>query len=97
MAFPTGSSRIILSSESFQHTHSASGGVRDFSGLDQAVDLASRPSDDPNYEWVDPRVLDILTCFKGSTALDDFLFEASILRPDAPLDAVVDDSCNHTV
>ena len=71
--------------------------MRDVSGLEQAVDLASRPFDDPNYEWVDPYVLHIPTCFRGPIALNGFLSEVSILKHDAPSDAVVDDSCNHIV
>jgi len=50
----------------------------------------------PDYEWVDPRVLDIPTCFRGPSALDGFLSKVYILKPDSPSDAVVVGSFNHT-
>jgi len=49
---------------------------------DQTVDLGSRPSHCPNYEWVDPRVLDVPSCFRDSFILDGFLSIVSILKPD---------------
>jgi len=91
-----GSFRILLSSSPSECTHSTFGGVRDVSGLDQAVDLASRPFDGSNYEWVDPRVLDIPTYFRGPYALDNILSKVSILKLDSPSDVVAANSCNHT-
>jgi len=70
--------------------------VRDVSCSDPVVNLASWSFDDPNYEWVDPHVLDIPTCFRGPTALDVFLSKVSILKPNAPSNAVVGDSYNNT-
>jgi len=67
MASLTRSSKVLLSSASSEHTHTTFGGVRDVSG--SVVDLTS---DCPDYEWVDPRVLDVSTCFRGPTALDVF-------------------------
>jgi len=75
MSFLVESSRIILNIDSFKHTHSTSAGVRN--ELDHSVDLAS---DSPNYEWVDRRVLDVPTCFRGPTTLDGFLSKVSILN-----------------
>jgi len=90
------SSNILLCSLPYERTHSAYDGVREVSCSDQAVDLASRPSDCPNYEWVDPRILHIPTCFRGSSALDGFLYKMSILKLDFPSDVVAADSLNHT-
>jgi len=60
---------LILNIESSEPTHITSSGVRDVSGSDHAVNLAS---DCPNYKWVDPRVLDVPICFRAPTALDCF-------------------------
>ena len=62
----------------------------------QAVDLASRSPCYPNYEWVDRRVLDIPTYFKGLPSLDGFLYKVSMLKANSPLEVVAADSCNHT-
>ena len=81
----------IVNLRSSEPTHSASGSVRNNS--DQPIDVAS---DIPNYEWVDPHVLDVATYFKGPTTLDGFLSKMSILKPDAALDVVAADSCSHS-
>jgi len=44
---------------------------------------------DSSYKWVDPHVLNVPTCFRGLTALDDFLSKVSILKPDSPSDAMM--------
>ena len=49
-----------------------------------------------DYEWVDPCVLDVPTCFRTPTTLDDFLANASILKLDASSDMVVADNCSHS-
>jgi len=82
----------ILNIESYELTHTASGGVRDVSGLDHSVDL--RP-DCLSYEWVYPRILDVPTCFRGPNALDKFLSKVSILKPNSPLDALAVDIRGH--
>jgi len=60
---------IIVNIEYSDPTHSASGKVRNDS--DQSVGVGS---DIPDYEWVDPHILDVATCFRGPTALDGFFF-----------------------
>jgi len=76
------SSNIILSSSaSSEHTHFVSNYTRGVVCLEQAIDLASRLSDCPTYEWVDSCILDILTCFRGLYALDGFLSKVIILKP----------------
>jgi len=62
----------------------------------QAINLASRLPHYPSYEWVEPRVLDIPTCFMGSFTLDGFLSKVSTLKSNSTSDVVVADSCNHT-
>ena len=62
---------IIFNIESSEPTSTASGGAGDVSGLDHAVDPTSNCS---SYEWVDPRILDVATCFRGPNALYGFLF-----------------------
>jgi len=71
MSSPAESSDIVLNIESSEPTHTASGGVRDVSGLDHAVGLVS---DCSNYEWVYPCVLNVLTFFRGPTTLDGFFY-----------------------
>jgi len=66
MSSSTESSIIILNLESSENTHSTSSGMRNDS--DQSVDLAS---DSPDYEWVDPCILNVPTCFRGPTTLDE--------------------------
>jgi len=61
------SSRSIVNLESSEPTHSASGGMKN--NLDHLIDVVS---DIPDYEWVDPRILDVATCFRGPTALNGF-------------------------
>jgi len=54
------SSNTIVNIKSFDPTNFASGDVRNNSY--QSVGVGS---DIPNYIWVDPRVLDILSRFRG--------------------------------
>lgn len=91
-----GFSSLTSCSSSFELIHSKPNEVRDVWCSNQAVDLASRPSCYLNYEWVDPCVLDIPTCFRSSSVLDGFLSKVSILKPDSPSDVVATNSCNHT-
>ena len=58
--------------------------------------VASRPLCYPHYDWVDPHIFDIPTCFRGLFALDGFLSKVPTVKPDSPSDAVVANSCNHT-
>jgi len=53
-------SNSVVHIESSDVTNIASGSARDVSNSDDSK------SDDPSYEWVDPRVLDIPTCFRDS-------------------------------
>jgi len=84
-----------LLSSSFERTHFEPSEVRDVGCSNQAVDLVSRLSFYPNCEWVDSRVLDIPTCFRGLFALDGSLSKVSMLKPDSPLDMVAADRCNY--
>jgi len=54
------STNSVAHIESSDVTCTASGSARDVSGLDDSK------SDGPSYEWVDPCVLDIPTCFRDS-------------------------------
>jgi len=60
---------------------------------DQSVGVNS---DVPDYDWVDPHILDVATYFSGPTALDDFLSKVSILRPDSPSDATATNCYSHS-
>jgi len=85
----SGSSSIPSYSSSSKQTHSNPNEVKDVGRSNQAIDLASRLPHCPNYEWVDPCVLDIPTCFRGSFALDGFLSKVSMLKSNS-------NNCNHT-
>jgi len=58
-------SDIIFSVESSEPFRTASGGMGDVSGSDHMVYPVSNY---PSYEWVDPRVLDVPTCFSSLNA-----------------------------
>jgi len=63
------------------------------SNSDHSVD---RKLDGPSYEWVDPRVLDIPTYFRGPNDLDKFLSKVSFLKLDSHSDALMVDIYGYT-
>jgi len=96
MAYSSRFCSLPSCSSSSERTHSEPNEVRDVGNSDQEVDLVSRPPCYPNYEWVDPRVIDIPTFFRGSSALDGSLYKILVLKLDCLSDVVAVDSCNHT-
>jgi len=70
MSSSTDLSNSNLNVESSERTHTTFGSGRDISGWNQTVDPRS---DCASYEWVNPCVLDIPTCFRGPNDLDKFL------------------------
>jgi len=93
MASSTNFFDSILNIQPSALTRTIFGGARDVSNSDDRI---GPMSDDPSYKWVDPRVLDTLTYFRGPNDLDKFLSKVSFLKPDSPLDAVVVDICGYT-
>jgi len=96
MTSSSSSSSLPSCSSSLERTHSYPNEVRDMGCSSHAIDLTTRPSHYPSYEWVDPRILDIPTCFRGSSTLDGFLSKVSMLKPDSPSNMVATYNCNHT-
>jgi len=80
---------------SSEQTHSNPNEVRDVGCFRQAIDLTSQLPRYPSYEWVDPRVLDIPTHFRGPSNTYGFLSKVSMLKPDSPSDVIVADSCDY--
>jgi len=95
MASSSKSSRVPSCSFSSEQTHSNPSEARDVGCSSQAVDLVSRQPCYLSYEWVDPRVLDIPTRFRGFSALNEFLSKVSMLKSNSPPDVVAIDNCNH--
>jgi len=93
MSSSTDPSDSILNVESSELTRITSSGAIDMSGSDHTVDPKS---DCLSYDWVDPWVLDVPTCYRGPNDWDKFLSKVSIFKPDSPLDAVVAESYGHT-
>jgi len=80
------SSDIVVNIYIFYSTHFAYGGMRN--NYDQVVGVKF---DVPDYEWVDPCVIDVASCFRGLTALDGFFPKVFILKLNSPSDAIVAD------
>jgi len=67
----------VVNIDSSNVTCTASRSAGDLSNSDHSVD---RKSDGPSYEWVNPRVLDIPTCFRSPNDLDKILSKVSFLN-----------------
>ena len=61
----------VINVESSEVTRTASSSAGGVSSSDHSVD---RRSTSPNYEWIDPRVLNIHTSFRISNSLYNFFF-----------------------
>jgi len=86
------SSKIIVDIESFDHTHSTSGGVRNVSDFDQLVDLASNTlitSGLIHAYWMS--LLGLGFWWLETVFLSKVLF----FKLGAPSDAVAADCCSH--
>ena len=73
MSSSTDSFDNVINVESSKVTRTASGSAGDMS----------------RYAWVDPRILNIPTCFRDSNALDKILSKVAFLKPDTPSDALM--------
>jgi len=87
------SSNNVINVKSSKVTRTASGSAGEVSGSNHSV---NRTSEGSSYEWVDSCVLNIPTSFRDSNGLDKFLFKIAFIKPDCPLDVVMDDICGHT-
>jgi len=88
MSSSTNSSYSVINVESSEVTRTTSGSAENVSNSNHSV---NRRSEGPSYEWVDPRVLNIPTCFRDSNNLDKFLSKVAFLKPDSPSDALMID------
>jgi len=83
MSFTSNSSNSVVHIESSDVTCTASGSARDVSDFDNSK------SDGPSYEWVDPCVLDIPTCFWDSNNLVKFFSKVAFLKLNSPSDMLM--------
>jgi len=86
----------VVNIESYEVTRTASGGARSASSSSSSDRSVDQELDGPSYEWVDPRVLNIPTCFMDSNSLDKLLPKVTFLKPDSPVDTVMADICGYT-
>jgi len=93
MSSSTNSSDSFINVESFEVSHTTSGSAGDVSNSDHLVDRRSKGL---SYEWVDPRVLNITTCFRDYNNINKFLSKVAFLKSDSPSDALMVDICGYT-